>query len=230
MMPERLAMTVLSIFAVSALFGCSAKHAHSASIAKRDIEPYVAAARSSSLESLVEANRGKARDLAEKGIAAAERCIALDSDEPGCFYWRAVATGLYHRVHVIGYQRGVKRMIDDCRRVIDLDPAYDHAGAYRILGEIYTQLPQTGGRADSITRDLDLAEQYLREAITLAPEYPENHIALAKTLLEKENLPETTAAIRTARNLAPQWKQDISYDDWRRTMLALEKKIKKAHP
>jgi hypothetical protein len=70
-------------------------------------------------------------------------------EEAGCYYYRAVNTGLYHEVKIVGYQKGVKQMIEDCEMVIKLDPKYDHGGAYRILGQIYTKLPQTTGRPAS---------------------------------------------------------------------------------
>lgn len=188
----------------------------------------IASAQSSAEKSFSETDRSAARKLAEEGIDLAERCITTAPEEAACYYWRAVNTGFFHRVHIIGYQRGVKRMIDDCMKVIELNEGYDHAGVYRILGELYTRLPQTGGTAESITRDLDLAENYLRQAIKLAPEYPENHIALAKTLIEKENFSGTAKALTDAKILVSQWENDIAYNDWRNSMLVLEKKMKKA--
>ena len=59
---------------------------------------------------------------------------------------------------------GIKQMIEDCKTVIEVNPDYDHAGAYRMMGGIYTKLPQTGGNVESITRNLPLAEEYLKKA------------------------------------------------------------------
>lgn len=189
---------------------------------------FIAKSRDAAEKSMREKNRKRARRMAETGKKYAERCVSIAPDTPGCYYWRAVNTGLFHRVHLVGYQRGIKRMINDCDRVIDLEPSYDNAGAYRILGQIYTKLPQTGGTAESITRDLDLAEKYLREAIHTAPDYPENYVTLAETLLEKDNVEESIAALEKAKELAPHWKTDISYEDWQATMRSLDKKIAKA--
>lgn len=221
---------VSAAFAASLLYGCGAKEppASARNGTSWNAQELVAASRGFAQKSLSEENRGQARELAEQGIDAAERCLMMAPEEPGCYYWRAVNTGLYHRVHVIGYQRGVKRMIEDCGKVIALDPRYDHAGAYRILGELYTKLPQTGGTTDSVTRDLSLAEGHLREAVKLSPDYPENYILLAETLLAQDNLRESVSALRNAENLTPHWKNDISYKSWQSTMLALEKKVRKA--
>lgn len=191
------------------------------------VEHLIAASRDAAHRSMRESNRSKAKEEAERGVEFAERCLKLTTLDPGCYYWRAINTGLYYRAYVVGYQRGVKKMIDDCKKVISLNDNYDQAGAYRVLGEIYTQLPQTGGTADSVTRDLDLAEKYLRQAVLIAPDYPENHLALAEMLFAKEKPEEALEAIAQAKGLVHQWRHDISYDDWRKTMLALEKKIGK---
>lgn len=221
----------ISILCLVVAAGACAKAPHRAGakpqVLELATEELVALARDSARQSMEFSNRTKAKELAEHGIGYAKRCILAAPNEAGCYYWRAINTGLYYRLHVIGYQRGVKQMIEDCKKVIELDPAYDYAGAYRVLGGIYTQLPQTGGTAESITRDLDLAEKYLREAVNIAPDYPENHLALAETLLEKE---ETTAArveLTMAQELAPSWKHDVAYRDWQKTISQLGEKLRK---
>lgn len=225
-----LAVLVISAFAAIAGAGCAGKGvaiAPASGAAAAEAQTLTGTARDLAQASLQETNRGQARELAEEGIAKATRCLELAPEEAGCFYWRAVNTGLYHRVHVIGYQRGVKRMIDDCDKAIALDPGYDHAGPYRLLGILYTRLPQTGSTAESITRDLDAAEAFLRKAIELAPDYPENHLALAEALMAKGNASEARAHLALARHLSPRWKDDASYNDWSKMILALEKDLRK---
>lgn len=211
--------------------GCGSGRDSSSSFASSTswgAQKFVAASRDAALAALQERNNGKAKDLAQQGRDYAERCLMTAPEEPGCYYWRAVNTGVYYRLHVLGYQTGVKQMIADCEKVIELDPRYDHGGAYRILGQLYTQLPQTGGRPDSITRDLSKAEEALRKAVQLSPDYPENHLALAETLVAQEKFSEALASLTQARDLAPRWKHDVSYNDWRTDSLALQKKIDKA--
>lgn len=224
-----LPILVLSVFAAAILAGCVAKEppASARNSAGWGAQQLIAEAQTDAQKSLKEDGRGQARAYAEQGIDAAERCLMVAPEEPGCYYWRAVTTGLYHRVHVIGYQKGVKRMIEDCKKVIQLDPGYDQAGCYRILGELYTKLPQTGGSPDSVVRDLPLAEQYLRQAVQLAPDYPENHIALAQTLVEQENTVDVGKVLGQAKALTPRWKSDVSYSEWHDSIVALEKKVQK---
>lgn len=172
-------------------------------------------------------NREKQRTWAKHGISVAEQCLMRKPEEPGCYYYRAINTGLYHEVKIAGYQSGVKRMINDCQKVIQLDPKYDHGGAYRILGQLYTKLPQTTGRPDSVTRDLDKAEDYLEQALRIDPDYPENHLFIAETLVEKEEITKAKEALNNARELAPRWRHDFSYNTWKETIGDLEKKINK---
>lgn len=216
------AITSLLAFA---LLGCASSKKLQTARVNLNSEQLVEAARDAAYSSIKTSKRAEAKAAAESGMEYSERCIAAAPDEPGCYYWRAVNTGLYYKIHVIGYQRGVKKMIADCQKVISKDPNYDHAGAYRMLGEIFTQLPATGGAADSIVRDLPKAEEYLRKAVQIADDYPENHIALAATLLAEDKFEESIAALTNARKLAPKWKHDVSYNDWSDTMLALEKKV-----
>ena len=220
----------ISVFAFLFTASCATKkpHINTAKGPSWNAERLLVASRDSARESMKETNRRKAKELAQKGVGYAEHCLMLLPEEAGCYYWRAINTGLYYRVHIIGYQRGVKKMIEDCHKVIDIDASYDHGGAYRVLGQIYTQLPQTGGHADSITRDLPLAEHYLRKALRLAPDYPENHLALAETLLAQGKIAEAIKALTVAQELVPQWRNDTSYEEWKHNALTLEREIARA--
>lgn len=218
-------------FALIFLAGCSASKSKRTSFADNSswgASELVEAARNAAHASMKAKTRREAKEIAEKGIEHAERCLMSTPEEPGCYYWRAINTGLYYKIHIIGYQKGVKRMISDCNKVIEIDPKYDHAGAYRILGELYTKLPQTAGRPDSITRDLDLAEDYLRKAVRLAPEYPENHLALAETLFRQDEFAAALEQLTEAKDLTPRWRTDVSYEEWRSTTFDLEDKIARA--
>lgn len=133
-----------------------------------------------------QAKRSNMKTLAEEGVAASNECLAHAPEEAACYYWRAVNTGLYYQAHIIGYQTGVKQMIADAHKAITLDAHYQHAGAYRLLGELYSQLPETSSRTDNIVRDLDKAETYFQKAFALAPQYAENAKNLAKIQQQKE--------------------------------------------
>lgn len=227
---KKIHICILPVLA-AALFAaaCAGKKAEPTKITSStpDIQKLLDSSKNSAYSAMKAKDRGDAKDLARKGISSAERCLMRAPENAGCYYWHAVNTGLYYRAKIVGYQTGIKRMIEDCKQVMNINPGYDHAGAYRMLGQIYTQLPQTGARADSTTRDLPLAEDYLKKAVQLAPDYPENHLALAETYLEEKKFAEAFDALSKSKVLAPQWKHDLSYDDWNEQMQGLEKKIAK---
>ncbi len=170
--------------------------------------------------------KARKREWSTKGMAYADRCVEISPQTPACYYWRAVNTGLYHSVTISGYQQGIKQMLADCDMVIRLgQQEYDNAGPYRIQGEIYTRLPETAGRPDSITRDLEKAEDFLRKAVALSPDYPENHIALANNLYMQDRYDEAREELVLAQKLAPQWRIDVSYPEWQKTIARLMNKI-----
>lgn len=219
------------VIALAVMAGCSTSKSKRTSFADNTswgASELVEASRDAAHSSMKAKSRRDAKEMAEKGIEYAESCLMSTPEEPGCYYWRAVNTGLYYKIHIIGYQKGIKRMISDCKKVIELDPKYDHAGGYRILGELYTYLPQTAGRPDSITRDLDLAEEYLRKAVRTAPEYPENHLALAEVLFRQDKFAAALEQTTEAKDLTPHWRADVSYEEWQNTTFDLENKIARA--
>ncbi|MFH1654286.1 MAG: hypothetical protein ABIE74_09550 [Pseudomonadota bacterium] len=166
--------------------------------------------------------RSEKMDITKEGIAIALRCVMNAPEEPGCYYWHAVNTGLYYEAKVIGYQKGIKEMIADCNKVIDLDERYDYGGAYRILGELFTKLPRTALNADDIVRDLSKAEKYLRESVRIAADYPENHLLLSENLLAQGKIREALEALTSAQTLTPAWRNNSSYIFW----LSKEKKLR----
>ena len=223
--------TILIIIIAASITACAGaakdRPVTSADVSKATAGELLAKAKEASEHAQGAKDRESQRNWALHGISIAEQCLMRAPEEPGCYYYRAINTGLFHEVKVVGYQKGVKQMIDDCEKVIKLDPKYDHGGAYRILGQIYTKLPQTTGRPDSVTRDLDKAEEYLKQAVRIGPDYPENHIFLAETLLEQEKYAEASAELATAEELSPRWRQDKSHDEWNLTMRDLSKKLDK---
>lgn len=224
-------LAIFTVFALIATTSCATVKVPTDNVAvkaKAFVPDPSEKAKNAAEDSFNSTNRGKAKNYAKSGIAYAEECLKEDPNNPHCLYWHAINTGLYYRFHIIGYQRGVKKMIEDLTRVIELEPSYDNAGAYRVLGQLFTQLPQTGGSPESIIRDLDTAEKYLKLAVKISPDYPENHIALAEVLLAKSDYTEANESLKKATELAVLWKHDNSYKSWNHSMINLKKKINHA--
>jgi tetratricopeptide (TPR) repeat protein len=79
------------------------------------------------------------------------------------------------------------RIMEELRRSLALNEAYDRAGAHRVLGRIYYEAP---GWPMSVG-DLEKSRQHLEAAVRLAPAISTNHLYLAETLMK---LNETAAA------------------------------------
>ena len=171
-------------------------------------------------------------DKAEKakhaleGISHAEECIMKNPENAACYYYRAMNTGIYYSAHVTGYQNGLKTMAKDCEKVISLDDKFDHGGAYRTLGKIYTSVPEIALTKNGIRQDLDKAIHYLKKAVEIDGTYPENHIYLAQAFLETGKKEEALASFSNAAALVPQWKNHRDYTQWIKMNKELSKKIK----
>ncbi|MBI2343244.1 MAG: hypothetical protein HYV02_02730 [Deltaproteobacteria bacterium] len=161
------------------------------------------------------------------GRQVAERCVAQHPTMAACYYYRAVLTGLHYQLTVIGYQKGLARMLADCQRVVTLEPAFAEAGAYRIMGQIYTQIPETAFRPGSLTRDLDRAIGYLQQAVALAPEAFENHLALCEAQVAAAAWQDGARSCAMAARLVRHKRGAAQYAEWREALRVLKKRLAK---
>ena len=164
--------------------------------------------------------------LAKDGISFAEECIMKQPENAACYYYRAMNTGVYYSAHIKGYQDGIKSMIKDCKKVITLDEKFDHAGAYRTLGKIYTDMPEIIITKKSVAKDTELAVKYLKTAVQLDPSYPENRIYLAYALFEAGKKDEALAELANAAGLVPMWTNHHDYAYWKKLNKDLANKLK----
>lgn len=164
--------------------------------------------------------------LVQKAGKLAEICAAEHPGEAGCYYYRAQATGLFYEIRIFGYQNGVRSMIKDWEKAKAIDPAFDHGGPDRMLGELFASLPKYFGTKD-VRQDLGKAETHLKESVRIAPDYPTQRIDLAETLLKLKKGGEAAEALKSAQEILPQWTQDPYYPGWQETIADLEKQLLK---
>jgi len=116
----------------------------------------------------------------EKGLEYAERLLAQEPNSVAGHYWKAMhLSGLAD----IGTQlQGFKllpQIMEELKRVLAQDEAFEDAGAHRVLGRIYFKAPawpiSVGDKKKSL--------QHLETAVRLAPENSTNHLYLAETWL-----------------------------------------------
>lgn len=165
---------------------------------------------------LATANRQRAA-IAEEGIAAARRALALDRELAAAHYYLGLNLGQLARTKFLGALALLDGMEQAWLTVIRLDPKLNYAGAHRVLGSLYHQAP---GWPTSLG-DRAKARRHLQAAVELSPEYPENQITLLEAMLdtgEREKvvslLPRVAEVLQAGREqfTGPDW--ELAWMDW----------------
>ncbi len=99
-------------------------------------------------------------------------------------YWLGLNLAGLADVNRIQGRRLLPQILEELERSAAIDPSYDQAGAYRVLGRIYYEAPGRPISVGDINKSLDL----LKKAATLAPANSTNHLYLAETLIKLGNL------------------------------------------
>jgi hypothetical protein len=144
---------------------------------------------------------GRKADL-ERGIAAAESAIALRSDRPEGFFWKAANMGAlaesFGMSQGIKYRGAIKEALETALR---LDASYQQGSPDRALGRWYYKVPRFfGGNKKK-------SEEHLRKSLT----YHENSLAsrffLAETLLSMDRDAEAREELKQiiAAPINPDW-------------------------
>ena len=141
----------------------------------------------------------EARDVAEEGLRrvdldlgerkGAARLDALRrvDDAAALHFWAAVAWGQWGLASgkLAAVRQGVARRVRDLgQTVVDLDPAYEQGGGYRILGRLHDQCPRIPFLTGWVSHDRSL--QYLRQALALDPASTVDQVFLAEAILEHD--------------------------------------------
>jgi tetratricopeptide (TPR) repeat protein len=138
----------------------------------------------------------EARDVADEGlrrldvdldgVKGAARLDALRRVDHAVdlHFWAAVAWGQWGLAHgkLAAVRQGVARRVRDLGQiVVELDPAYEQGGGYRILGRLHDQCPRIPFVTGWISHDRSL--QYLRQALALDPASTVDQVFLAEAIL-----------------------------------------------
>ncbi len=118
--------------------------------------------------------------------------------------------------HIFDYQKSLRLMVSQCEALIAVEPNFQHAGCYRILGNIFSKAPAFSLNPKNISQDLDKASEYFRQAVQLSPDYALNRLFLARNLAALGNKAEAKQELAEFDRLKtpeldqeyPQWKQD----------------------
>lgn len=140
-----------------------------------------------------EAGAAAGRDLSKATPVELVPFVKARAEVAPCFLWAAVNWGKWALVFgktAAARQGAAAKIRDYAEAVVRLDPDFDEAGGYRVLGRLHHQTPSipfvTGwaSRAEALKN--------LREAVRVAPGNFVNRLYLAEALrdYEKERRPE----------------------------------------
>lgn len=166
--------------------------------------------------------------IAQQGIAASRQAASKD---PGCGparYYLGMNLGQLARTRGLGALKLVNEMEREFKKAAELDPKFDHAGADRSLGVLYRDAPAIAS-VGSRTK----ARRHLERAVKLAPDFPENRLALIEACLgwhdrvvaqrEFKALQEMLPAAR-AKFQGPEWR--ASWADWNQRIAEIQTGLK----
>jgi tetratricopeptide (TPR) repeat protein len=131
------------------------------------------------------------------GYKAGELAKKLNTNRPEGYYWFAVDLGSY------GLAKGIFSALsnatagrDALLEVAHIDPNYHWAGAYRILGRYYQEVPSFISFGDK-----KKAEDFFQKAIKLAPNYVLNKIYLGILYSELGRKEEASKIFKDAESM-----------------------------
>ncbi len=132
------------------------------------------------IEADLAGDKNKQKKLAKEALTIAADCLEKNREEIGCLYYRAQALGLSSQ-SFFGYVKRLHSMFADWEKVLAVDPTFDYGGPYRMVAEVYMELPKHFGPKD-LRQDLNKAEDDLQKAIAIS-HYPTNHLDMAELLI-----------------------------------------------
>jgi len=125
------------------------------------------------------ATQKQSMEYYRQGQSYAETLIREEPNRTEGHYW--LAMNLCGQADAGGNLLGrrlLPRIMEELKRAVALDEAYDQAGAHRVLGRIYYEAP---GWPLSVG-DMQKSRQHLQAAVRLSPATSTNHLYLAQTL------------------------------------------------
>ncbi len=127
------------------------------------------------------AEPGQRRLYYEQGRQHAQTILQDYPHSVAGHYWLGLNLAGLADVNRLQGRRLLPQILAELERAAAIDPGYDQAGAYRVLGRIYYEAPGRPLSVGDVNKSLDL----LKQAAALAPANSTNHLYLAETLLKK---------------------------------------------
>ena len=161
-------------------------------------------------------------EIASSGIAACRQVLARDNLSAPAHYYLGMNLGQLARTKGLGALKLVNEMEREFDAARQLDERLDYAGADRNLGLLYRDAPSTfsiGNRSK--------AKVYLRRAVEVAPDYPENRLNLIDAYLDWGDRNGASREFKALEKIWTEAKEKLAGADWASTWADWEKRFKK---
>jgi tetratricopeptide (TPR) repeat protein len=132
------------------------------------------------------ADQGQRRLYYEQGRQYAQTILQEFPERVEGHYWLGLNMAGLADVNRMQGMRLLPQILEALQRSATIDPGYDQAGAYRVLGRIYYEAPGRPISVGNVSKSVDL----LKKATTIAPANSTNHLYLAESLIKKGQLDE----------------------------------------
>jgi tetratricopeptide (TPR) repeat protein len=167
--------------------------------------------------------------VAQEGMAACEQSLLL-ADSAAGHYYLALNMGQLAQAETLGALKLVREMSREFNTAAEMDSHFDYAGPDRGLGLLCRDAPGWPVSIGSRRK----AHEYLENAVTLAPNDPENVLNLAESYLKWDDLVNAKNQLRVLDGLWPQAQKNFtgqawepSWDDWSKRRAELRKELNK---
>jgi len=172
-------------------------------------------------------NDARREVLANEGIDACRRAIAIDPDSAAAHYFLGLNYGQLAQTKLLGALKLVDQMEEEWKTTLKLDAKFDYAGPYRTLGVLYRDAPgwptSIGSRAK--------AREHLKKAQELRPDYPGNRLTLYEAYAkwgEKKLVQDQVAAtedfLKAARTKWAGEEWALDWEDWNKRWESIKTK------
>ena len=161
-------------------------------------------------------------EIAEQGIAVSRQAVARASNSAPAHYYLGMNLAQLAQTKLIGALKIVNQMELEFSIVRGLDKQLDDAGADRNLGLLYRDAPAIGS-IGSRTK----ARQHLQNAVTLAPDSPENHLNLIEAYLKWGERPAAQKELKALEEIWPRARANRTGEEWASSWMDWEARLKK---
>ncbi len=164
-------------------------------------------------------NSAERAAIARQGIAACGQLLVRQTNSAPGHYYLAMDEGQLARAEApsLAAYHLVKQMEREFKTAAEADPVFDYAGPARCLGLLYRDSPGWPFSIGSRRK----AREWLELAAQLAPDYPENRLVLAESLLQWHATDDASNELQRLDALWPRAQTNFtgaawerSWDDW----------------